>query len=227
MFATLGPFGQFVNGSESEDFESACPFEINVDTRAVVDNQQVVTAGAKPIVLLGWRKVRWLKHRARLAFGTNLHHVVGCVRSHTSDIDAGEVVDEWCDGHRGCHRRIRIGHSTRQLLGGSLTTSQSFCSSSCLSSRSSVSPPPVRSAPSVSFFPFLSLLSPPAHLALGGDDVGDRPLFSGAGAPVARHCFFCFGLILLFRLALLVVVVCVMLVHVICLRVVLLPLVNQ
>ena len=84
---------------------------------------------------------------------------------------------------------IRIGHSTRQLLGGLVTTSQSSCSSSCLSSRSSVCPPLVRSAPGVSFFPSLSVPPPPAHLAFGGDDVGDRPLFSGAVVSVARHCF--------------------------------------
>ena len=47
MFTKLGPFWQLCNVPESEDSESVCPSENNVDFRAVEDSQQVVTAGGE------------------------------------------------------------------------------------------------------------------------------------------------------------------------------------
>ena len=62
--------------------------------------------------------------------------------------------------------------------------------SSRLSSRLSIWPPPVRPAPGISSFPSLSLPLPPAHFALGCDDVGERILAFDAGASVARPLSF-------------------------------------
>ena len=55
-----------------------------------------------------------------------------------------------------------------------------------LSSRLSVCPPPVRSAPGISSFPSLPVPLPPAHFAVGCGDVGDRRFPFGGGCALAR-----------------------------------------
>ena len=65
----LGPFWQFLAEPHgwpvnAESGGCECPFGINVDNvRASVDTQQVATARTRPVVPLGWRKLRWLKRR--------------------------------------------------------------------------------------------------------------------------------------------------------------------
>ena len=96
------------------------------------------------------------------------------------------MVDGECDGHRWCHKRIDIGHRTRQGFSASVAVSLAVFSR--LSYRLFVCPPPVRSVPGSSSFPSPSVLLPPTHCAFGCDDVGDRRFPFGAGASVARPC---------------------------------------
>ena len=177
--------------NESGDFESVYPFKNQIDTRVSVDGKQVATVRSRPVVPLGWRRLRWLKRKGmvvyRASFGPpsgSTSQVVGCVMDFTGDVVADVVVDGECDGHLWCHKSINIGHSTRQTFSGSVSSGLS----SCLSSRLSFCPPLVRPAPVFSSFPSLSIPSPPAHSALSGDDVGDRLLSVGAGASVVRPC---------------------------------------
>ena len=130
MFARSRPSCQVFNVSESGDCESVHPFENQMDARAGVGRQQVVTSRTRPVVPLGWGKIRWLKRREMAVYHASLGPSQSC----------------------------------------SVTTGLS----SCLSSRLSICPPPVRSAPGISSFPSLPSPSPPARSAFCGDDVGDR-----------------------------------------------------
>ena len=168
----------------------------------------------------GWRRTRWLKRRGITtsclglgpsvggAFGSvgGVDGASGCVGGGD---DASVVVDEKygrfggylapCEAGRGVRLRAEdpvltarpgaiVGHGERQGHCG--LTAVGLVVSGRLSSCLPVCPPPVRSAPGISSFPFLSLPLPPAHSELGCDDVGDRILVSGACASVARPCLF-------------------------------------
>ena len=101
----------------------------------------------------------------------------------SGDVDADVLVDGKCDGHEWCHKRIAIGHSVRQEHDSLGATS--LAASSGLSSRLSVCPPPVRSAPGSSSFPPCVILHPLEHSALRGGHSGARPIsFSGVGTLV-------------------------------------------
>ena len=185
------------------------PFEINVDAVSV-NVGHVVASEAVPVSALGWGKLRWLQRMDIVVASASLgppslgrpsrdvecgDTQVGGVRRArarcVSHVDADVLVNGRRNGHYWCHKRINVGHSTRQGFSGSVTTCPVM--SSCLSSRLSICPPPVLSAPGISSFPSLSIPFPPAHSALGCDDVGDRVLSFGAGASVARPCSFVFS----------------------------------
>ena len=188
------PFGWPVN---VEPGSCECPSEINVDISRGVDVEHVVAimVRTRPVVRLSWRKFRWLKRRGmamyRASYGPpfgSTSQVVGCIWSHASVVDADVVVDGECDGHQWCHKRIKIGHGTCHTRSCSVAICRPSGQSSCLSSCLFFCPPLERSAPGLSFFPSRSTPLPPAHSALGGDDVGDRLLSFGADASVARPC---------------------------------------
>ena len=94
------------------------------------------------------------------------------------------------DGHVWCHKRIDIGHRTRQGVDGPVTTSLAV--SRRLSPRLFVCPALVRPAPDSSYFPsrFVPPPPPPVHSAFGGDDVCDRTFSFPDVGPLARPPFF-------------------------------------
>ena len=190
---------------KSGSYGSVDQLEIQMGIVGCVDCGHVEAARASPVSPRGWRRVRWLKRRGVIAcligLGPSLGRAsrdVDCggprgwnfkeaSRRIVGDVDADALADGECDGHGWCHKRMDIGHSARQGSGGVVVVCPVVSRS--LSSRPSICPPPVRSAPGSSCFPSCVILLPPAHFALGSDDVGGVPCSFVGGCTLARPLF--------------------------------------
>ena len=173
-----------------------------MDVSSCSRSEQVETTRTSPVGPLGWRELRWLKRRGIVVFparlgppsgsasrgvaygGTRVGDCKRALRHCVVHGDPDVVADVECDDSDWCHERIEIGYSTRLRLNRLATASVAV--SSLSSSCSSVCPPSVLSAPGHSSFLSPSIPLPPAHSALGCDDVGDRRSSFGSGCTLAR-----------------------------------------
>ena len=199
--------------SSVEISERSRPSELNLNNVGVDVGHGVVASGDKPVNTLSWRRRRWLKRWgfAIVSLGCGPPSL-GCRASQSVDcgsVGVDVVANETlkagrcggflapCKAGRGVRLRAEdtvpiakpgsvVGHGVHRRRGDS--TEVSLGVSSRLSSRLPLCPPLVRPAPGTSSFSSLSVPFPPAHFALGCDDVGDHILSSGADASVAQPC---------------------------------------